>query len=427
MEMRLIRWIERMPTRPTSANWIDDMYVPQEFAGTTPSGRQVLLKFKQAEFADRLAATRRRMRERGLDALIVFAQESHYWLTSYDTAGYVFFQAGVVLADDDSPTVLLTRTPDLRQANVASLYDDIRVWLNAEDANPAEDLRAILAEKGLQGARVGVEYATYGLTGANARLVDRALDDFCTTEDASDIVRRGRLVKSTAELMHVRAAGKLADAAVQAAIDVTKPGIPDTVLSGAALTAMLAGGGDIPAGGPLVNSGSRALYGRGIGGPRLIEEQDQILVELAGSHCRYHVCIEHTLVTGKPDPRQVDMLKVAKDALDQIKDAARAGAALGTLDDIHRKVLDDAGFAKARYSACGYALGCTFKPTWMDVPPMIYSGNPLIMTPGMVFFVHIMIPDAETGLTAGVGQTFAITDGYPEVFSDLPVQLYCRD
>lgn len=402
------------------------MYVPQEFAGTTHSGRQVLLKFKQAEFVGRLAATRRRMRERGLDALIVFAQESHYWLTSYDTAGYVFFQAGVVLADDSSPTILMTRTPDLRQANVASLYDDVRVWLNAEDANPAEDLRAILAEKGLQGGKIGVEYATYGLTGANARLVDSALAGFCTTEDASDIVRRGRLVKSPAELQHVRAAGRLADAAVQAAIEATRPGIPDTVLSAAALTSMLAGGGDIPAGGPLVNSGPRALYGRGIGGPRLIEEQDQILVELAGSHCRYHVCVEHTLVTGKPDQRQIDMLSVAKDALDQIKEAARAGTALGTLDDIHRKVLDDAGFAKARYSACGYALGCTFKPTWMDVPPMIYSGNPLIMTPGMVFFVHIMIPDAETGLTAGVGQTFAITDSYPEVFSDLPVQLYCR-
>ena len=61
----------------------------------------------------------------------------------------------------------------------------------------------------------------------------------------------------------------------------------------------------------------------------------------------------------------------------------------------------------------------------MDVPPMIYSGNPLIMTPGMVFFVHIMIPDAETRLVAGVGQTFAITDGAPEVFSELPVELYC--
>lgn len=400
------------------------MYVPQEFNGQTRGGRNVLLKFEASEFAGRLAATRRRMRELGLDALIVFAQESHYWLTSYDTAGYVFFQAGLLFADDDSDTVLLTRTPDLRQANVASLYDDIRVWLNAEDANPAEDLRAIMAEKGLKGKRVGVEYATYGLTGANTRMVDKALEGFCLTEDASDIIRTGRLVKSAAELQHVRMAGKLADAAVRAAIGVTRPGIPDTVLSGAALTSMLAGGGDIPSGGPLVNSGPRALYGRGIGGPRLIEEQDQILVELAGSHCRYHVCIEHTLVTGRPDPRQLDMLRIAKEALDGIKDAARAGAALGTLDDIHRKVLDDAGFAKARYAACGYALGCTFKPTWMDVPPMIYSGNPLIMTPGMVFFVHIMIPDASTGLTAGVGQTFAITDGAPEVFSDLPVELY---
>jgi Xaa-Pro dipeptidase len=401
------------------------MYVPQEFSARTPGGRDVLLKFEASEFAGRLAATRKRMRERGLDALVVFAQESHYWLTSYDTAGYVFFQAGVILADD-SPTILLTRTPDLRQATVASLYDDIRIWLNAEDANPAEDLRSILAEKGLKGKRVGVEYATYGLTGANARLVDGALAGFCSVEDGSNIVRQGRLVKSAAELEHVRAAGRLADAAVKAAIEVTRPGIPDTVLSGAALTAMLSGGGDIPSGGPLVNSGPRALYGRGIGGPRRIEEQDQILVELAGSHCRYHVCIEHTLVTGRPDPRQFDMMKVAVDALEQIKDAARAGAILGRLDDIHRKVLDDAGFAKARYAACGYALGCTFKPTWMDVPPMIYSGNPLVMTPGMVFFVHIMIPDASTGLVAGVGQTFAITDGVPEVFSDLPVELYRR-
>ncbi|WP_377299292.1 M24 family metallopeptidase [Rhizobium sp. SGZ-381] len=398
--------------------------VPKEFTGRTSSGRDVLLKFEQAEFAARLTATRRRMRERGLDALVVFAQESHYWLTSYDTAGYVFFQAGLLLADDGSDTVLLTRTPDLRQATVASLYDDIRVWLNAEDANPAVDLRAIMAEKGLAGKKVGVEYATYGLTGANSRMVDKALDGFCVTEDASDIVRTGRLVKSSAELEYVRIAGKLADDAVRAAIDGTRAGIPDAALSGAALTSMLANGGDIPSGGPLVNSGSRALYGRGIGGPRLIEEQDQILVELAGSYCRYHVVIEHTLVTGTPDPRQLEMLKVAGEALDQIKDAARAGVALGTLDDIHRRVLDEAGFAKARYAACGYALGCTFKPTWMDVPPMIYSGNPLIMTPGMVFFVHIMIPDATTGLVAGVGQTFAITEGAPEVFSELPVEIY---
>ena len=100
------------------------------------------------------------------------------------------------------------------------------------------------------------------------------------------------------------------------------------------------------------------------------------------------------------------MMQVAAEALDQIKEAARSGAALGKLDDIHRKFLDESGFATKRFAACGYALGCTFKSTWMDMSPMIHSGNQLIMEPGMVFFMHIMIPDTQPGVMADIGQTF---------------------
>lgn len=397
----------------------------REFPGTTRSGRAVTLRFAQSEYHTRQLRTRARMVARGLDALLVFAQESHFWLTGYDTAGYVFFQAGLITADE-GPMTVLTRTPDKRQAETNSLYDEVRIWLNAEGANPARDLRAILEERGLGGARVGVEYATHGLTAANGRMVDAALEGFCATEDASDIIRALRLVKSRAELEMVRAAGELADRATQAAIDAARPGVFDTALSGAAVTAMLAAGGDLPSGGPLVNVGPRALFGRGIGGARRIAERDQVLIELAGSACRYHVVVEHTVAVGPLDPRQHAQMAVAIEALERIKDAARPGERLGTLDDIHRAVLDGAGFAHARYAACGYALGCTFKPTWMDVPPMIYTGNPLVLEPGMVFFVHIMIPDTTTGLVAGVGQTFAIgAEGQGvETFSRLPLQLW---
>lgn len=398
----------------------------REIEARTAGGRDVALRFPPEEHAARLAATRAELQARGLDALLVFAQESHYYLTGYDTSGFVFFQAGVITADE-RPTVLLTRRPDLRQAEVASLYDDIRIWLNAEDANPAEDLRAILDELGLRNDRVGVEFATYGLTAANGRLVEAALDGFCVLEDASDILRRQRLVKSPAELEMVRKAGQLADAAVLATVEATAPGVTESDLSAAALAAILHGGGEVPSGGPLVNSGPRALFGRGIGGPRRIEGNDQVLIELAGSYCRYHVCIESTVAVGKSDPRQADMMAVAADALDQIRDAARPGTELGALDDIHRSVLDAAGFATERFAACGYALGCTFKPTWMDVPPMIYTGNPLLLEPGMVFFVHIMIPDTRTGVMAGIGQTFAIRESGPvELFSRLPTDLFHR-
>ncbi len=194
----------------------------QEIQAHTAGGRAVSLRFPPEEHAVRLAATRAELRRRGLDALLVFAQESHYYLTGFDTSGYVFFQVGVITADDQ-PTVVLTRRPALRQAEVASLYDDIRIWLNAEDANPAEDLRDILCELGLQGGRVGVEFASYGLTAANRRTVEAALDRICVLEDASDIVRRQRLVKTEAELTKTREAGQLADAAVLAAIDATAP------------------------------------------------------------------------------------------------------------------------------------------------------------------------------------------------------------
>jgi Xaa-Pro dipeptidase len=44
----------------------------------------------------------------------------------------------------------------------------------------------------------------------------------------------------------------------------------------------------------------------------------------------------------------------------------------------------------------------------------------------MVLFVHIMVPDTRTGLAAGVGQSFIITEKEAEVISDLPLILHCR-
>ncbi len=394
-----------------------------ETQAAAADGRLVQLRFAASEHADRLARTRAGLAGRGLDALLVFAQESHYWLTGFDTSGYVFFQVGIVTADA-RPAVLLTRRPDLAQARDASLYDDIRIWLNAEDANPARDLRAILEELGLSGARVGIEYATYGLTAANWRLVEAALAGLVTLEDASDVVRNLRLIKSEAELAYVRQAGRLADTAIEAMVAATAAGNLDCMTTAAGVAAMLAAGGDMPATGPLVNSGPRAIYGRGIGGPRRLQQDDQMMIELGASYYRYHVCTEETIAIGRPRPRQKELFALAEEAMQRVLDHARAGRALGELDDIHRQVLDGAGLARERFAACGYALGCTFRPTWMDVPPMIYSGNPLVMQPGMVFFVHIMVPDSVAGVAAGLGRTFIITERAAETLSALPFRLH---
>jgi Xaa-Pro dipeptidase len=59
----------------------------------------------------------------------------------------------------------------------------------------------------------------------------------------------------------------------------------------------------------------------------------------------------------------------------------------------------------------------------MDVPPMIYAGNPTRCTPGMVLFFHVMLGDSDTGYAMGVGHTLLVTDDAPELLTGLPDDL----
>ena len=50
------------------------------------------LHFSQEEFRLRKSKVIDSMKEQNIDAILMFRQESMYWLTGYDTFGYVFFQ-----------------------------------------------------------------------------------------------------------------------------------------------------------------------------------------------------------------------------------------------------------------------------------------------------------------------------------------------
>ncbi|UFN50213.1 Xaa-Pro peptidase family protein [Roseomonas sp. OT10] len=373
-----------------------------------------------AELRSRLLRLREAVAARGLAALLVFAPESHYWATGLDTGGYVFFQCGIIPADPAKGPVLLTRRPDLAQARDTSLYGDIRVWYDANDAAPAMELRDILVELGLRGERVGIETATYGLTGANHAAVLAALEGVVATAPASDLIHGMRAVKSVSEIAVIRRAAALADAAVAAARERATPGVRDSVLTAAALAAILEGGGDMPPAGPLCNSGRRAIYGRGVGGPRVLEATDQVVLELAATLHRYNVCIERTFLLGPVPDAQRRMADTVAEACAAMAAAARPGHPAGAIAEAFGAVLDRAGQARNRFAACGYPLGATFRPSWMDVPPMLHPGNPTPLVPGMVFFPHAMLGDAETGLAFGSGDTILITETGAEVLTRAP-------
>ena len=164
------------------------------------------LHFNDDEFEKRKLKTLEYMHQRNLDGLLMFRQESMYYLTGYDTFGYVFFQCLFLSANGEY--TLLTRMPDLRQAQNTSIIQDIRIWTDSADSDPAQDLYTILRQSGCENKRLGVEYEAYGLTAANGKRLDAVLKNFCVLVDASNLVSELRVVKSAAELVYVRKAAK---------------------------------------------------------------------------------------------------------------------------------------------------------------------------------------------------------------------------
>ena len=365
------------------------------------------LHFSKEEFQKRKDDVLKSMNKQNLDALLMFRQESMYWLTGYDTFGYVFFQTLVL--DKNGNLILLTRAPDLRQAQNTSNIEDIRIWVDKDKSNPTEDLKKILNELSLKGKKIGVEYEAYGMTGRNALRLNETLKDYCDLKDESELITKLRVIKSQEEIVYVKKAAELADNALDQAWKYCKAGVNEAKILAEMQKIVLEGGGDYPANEYIIGSGHNALLCRYQAEKRNLSIQDQLSIEWAGTYKHYHSAMFRTILLGKTDPKHIKMHEACVQALKNCESKLKPGNKIGEVFDIHAKTFDDLGFNKARMNACGYSLGSTFSPNWMDWP-MLYTGNPYVIEPGNVFFMHMILMDSQSNLAMNLGETYLVTE-----------------
>ncbi len=365
------------------------------------------LHFSKEEFSNRKSKILKSMKEQNLDALLMFRQESMYWLTGYDTFGYVFFQTLVL--DKNGNVILLTRAPDLRQAQNTSNIEDIRIWVDKDGSNPTEDLKVILNELYLEGKNIGIEYEAYGMTGRNALRLNKSLENYCNIEDQSELITKLRVIKSKEEIVFVKKAAELADNALDQAWKNTKAGASEAKILAEMQKAVLEGGGDYPANEYIIGSGHNALLCRYQAEKRNLSNQDQLSIEWAGTYKHYHSAMFRTIPIGKADPKHIKMHEACVEALTNCQNKLKPGNKVGEVFDVHAKTFDDLGYNKSRMNACGYSLGSTFSPNWMDWP-MLYTGNPYIIQPGNIFFMHMILMDSENQLAMNLGETYLVTE-----------------
>ena len=376
-----------------------------------------MLHFPRDEFDLRINRTRQAMADAELDGLVLFRQESMFYLTGYDTSGYSMFQA-MYLGLDKGPT-LLTRSADRIQSRNTSIVEDIQIWIDQEDASPAIDLRRILKTNGCTNQRIGIEYHAYGLTGQRALMVNEALEGLCRLVDASDLVRLIRLVKSDLELEYVRKSGAICDAILQTSISHTRPGNTVKSVYGAMMNTLLCEGGDPTASRWPMGAGEAAVFCRYHTGDEIIAPQDQGVFEPAAAYRHYHTCMMYNILTGNVDPRHQAMNDACADALDACQRLLTVGNTVGDLYAAHEETMRTHGFSHAALSACGYSVGISYPPSWMDWP-MIWKDNPQTLEAGMVFFLHMILLDDRTGLSMCIGETAIVTETVCEPVNRIP-------
>ncbi|CAB1060603.1 Putative peptidase [Olavius sp. associated proteobacterium Delta 1] len=381
------------------------------------------LHFAKEEFAERQHRTTEQLKNQQLDGLLMFRQESMYYLSGYDSFGYVFFQC--LYLGTDGRLMLLTRAPDLRQAQHTSIIEDIRIWEDRADADPAVQLKNILEGFGCKGRKLGVEYDAYGLTAKSGKLLEAALTDFCTLEDASDIVSRLRVVKSAAEMKYVRKAAELADLAYDEAYRLTGPGTDEGDILAAMQGVIFAGGGDYPGNEFIIGSGEDALLCRYKSGRRKLDDQDQLTLEWAAAYRHYHAAMMRTIPIGRATDLHEKMHQVTTDAMDACMEALKPGRPIGEVFDAYARVCDSAAMKDHRLNATGYSMGTTFAPNWMDWP-MFYHGNPVIAAPNMVFFLHMILMDSVTNHAMCFGHSVVVTDTGCECLSNRSLDLVVK-
>ncbi len=378
------------------------------------------LHFTREEFAARMKRLTAAIAEERLDGMLLFAQESMYWLTGYDTFGYCFFQCMVVTKTGD--ITLLTRAPDLRQAQHTSIVEDIRIWKDGAEAKPETDLKQVLESLGLTGSRLGIERKTVGLNAHHGRELEHSLRDFCELVDESLMIDMLRLVKSEAEIDYCRTAGTLADDALDAAIRTAGAGANEGDILAAMHSAIFSQGGDYAGNEFIIGSGRDALLCRYKSGRRTLSQNDQLTLEWAGAFAHYHAAMMRTLIIGEPSPRHMELYEAARAALLSVRDAMQLGNAVADMFDAHARTLDDAGLSDHRLNACGYSMGASFTPCWMD-PPMIYADNPVVIEQNMVFFHHMIIADSDSGTAMTLGQSYIAKSDGPECLSRHEIDL----
>jgi Xaa-Pro dipeptidase len=399
--------------------------------------------FDQAEYQGRLTAVRARMAAQDLEVCLISTPENIFYLTGLDHWGY--FAPHVLLVPTEGEMALVTRAMESMTiahqvqnarfeghadqetaAEVAVRLLRDRAFARGRLARAAEILVEELSVRAQRHARIGIEKWSAGLPFGLAETLMRELPD-ADWVDVTGLVDALRVVKSPAEQACMRAAARVSDAAVSAAIEAIGVGASERTVAAECQWAMIEAGGTYPGFGPFIRGGTRLGEEHTTWGESVLAAGDSVFLELSGCIRRYHAPLGRLVFLGSAPAGAERMAKVCLEAFDAVLEALRPGALVREVYAAWQRVVDAAGLAHYRRHHCGYLVGIGFPPSWTGGNRVtgLRHDSELVIQTGMTFHILSWLMGTGQG-DYFVSDTVLLGDHGPEVLTTTPRQLTVR-
>ncbi|MGH3444248.1 MAG: M24 family metallopeptidase [Nocardioidaceae bacterium] len=386
------------------------------------------------EYPHRLDRVRDEMGRRSYAALVVTDPANLYYLTGYDAWSFYTPQCLVVPASGDP--VLFAREMDAAGAGyTACLTDDLvegypERLVHRPDVHPFDWIAERIRDRGLvdvsgDGPLVGVEADSHFFS-ARGYLALRDGLPGVTLEDSRELVNWVRAVKSDHELDLMRAAGRVAQHAMEVALEAVVPGRRQCDAVADIMAAQAGGtgehGGDYPAIVPMLPTGDAA------GTPHLtwtdepFRTGEATVIEIAGAFRRYHAPIARTIMLGDPPARLSAVVDVVGEGMTAVLDRIRPGRTPDDLNTVWDELIGAHGLSKA--SRIGYSIGIGYPPDWGERTISLRAGESTPLVAGMCF--HVILGMWMHGWGYELSEPIVVTDDGAERLTHLTRDLTTR-
>lgn len=383
--------------------------------------------FLPDEFDRRVQDVKRRMEKAGFDLLICQDPANMGWLTGFDSWSFYTPQAVMVHLKEDMPywfgrpidAKSATVTTNLPPENIISFSEAL---VHHPDDHPFDDLCGLIISNSWGSDRIGVELDAHYYTARAHQHLVRGLPN-AKIADSRELVNWARLVKSEAELVYMREAGRIISHTMREAIARLKPGVRDYEVVADVYRNQILGVdskfGDYTGLCPLLQIEEGTSTCHLTWSDQTVPESGLVVMELGAARRHYNTPLTRTIHVGKPPQKVSRLASVIVEGGDLALEAAKPGVAVEEVAAVFQGVLKRNGYSKD--SRVGYSIGIAYPPDWGERTVSIRAGEKTPLQEGMCFHFQSGVWLDDFG--AAISEPFVVTAKGGQRFCDVERRL----